>query len=171
MINPLLKKGDELMTTFEKYINISKKRREYEENIEVIEKLKSKILDEYDITPIELIKASIDEVQKQQNSILKELGVGSLKEMLEKEKAAASNVEFKNMRKNIYSSMKNNFSKYEAIKKKKELEEAKKQELEETKMDARDIISKTKNAIRKLENRIDKQDAEETKFLVKELDS
>ena len=158
------------MNTYEKYIGISRKRKEYEENIAVIEKLKSKILDDYDITPIELIKESIDEVQRQQKSILEELGASSLKEILEMEKNAASNVEFKNMRKNLYSSMKNSFSKYESNQKKKELEEAKKKELEETKMDARDIISKTKKAIRKLENRIDKQDAEETKLLVRELE-
>ena len=158
------------MTTFETYINISKKRQKYEENIAVIEKLKSKILDEYDITPIELIKESIDEVQRQQNTILRELGVTNLKEMLEKEKNAVSKVEFKSMRKNIYSSMKNSFLKYEDNKKKRQLEELKKKELEDIKMDARDIISKTKKAIRKLENRINKQDVEETKLLVRELE-
>ena len=158
------------MTAFEQYINISKKRQRYEENKEVINKLKSKLLDDFDITPAELIKKSIDKVKLEQEAILKELNVTDLKEILEKEKKALSKVEFKSMKKNRYTAMKDSFSKYEETMNRKEVEESKKKELEEAKMDARDIIIKTKKAIRKLENRIDKIDAEETKFLVKELE-
>ena len=73
------------------------------------------------------------------------------------------------MKKNLYTSMNNSFLVYEEDKKQKELEEARRRALEEIKMDANGIIIKTKEAIKKLGNRIEKEDVEELEYLVKEL--
>lgn len=158
------------MTAFENYINIAKKRERYEVNIDTIKKLKEKLLDGYDITDPKLIKESVDQVISEQNEILKELGVNDLSEMIKMEKEACSKVDFKNMKKNLYSSMSGEFSTYEKNKKIKEEKEKKIQELEFAKAEAEELIDVTNKAIKSFGNKISEEDIFNAKLLVKELE-
>ena len=158
------------MTTFEKYINIKNKRQRYEDNIDVINKLKNQLLDDYDITSPELIKESIDQVKLEQETILNELKVNNLSEMIELEKDAYSKVDFKNMKKNLYRSMSNELSAYEVNKKKKEERQKRIQELETIKSEVTELIDVTKKVIKQFGNKIDEKDIFDIKLSIKELE-
>lgn len=158
------------MTTFEKYINIKNKRQRYEDNIDVINKLKNQLLDDYDITSPELIKESIDQVKLEQETILNELKVNNLSEMIELEKDAYSKVDFKNMKKNLYRSMSNELSAYEVNKKKKEERQKKIQELETIRDEVTELIDVSKKVIKQFGNKIDEKDIFDIKLSIKELE-